>query len=122
MKGPPDIVAVYAPRLRDLTFEEFHVVARDTQHGIERSVCVSRGTLSSTSVDARNVFRAEIEAVAAAIVLVHNHPSGDPTPSPEDRQFTMQLAIAGRLINIPIYDHIIIGREGFVSFLEQQWL
>jgi DNA repair protein RadC len=64
------------------------------------------------------VFREAIAERAAAIILVHNHPSGDPTPSPDDRQVTRQLVEAGRLLDIPVHDHVIIGRGRYVSFAE----
>lgn len=73
-------------------------------------------------MDAREVFHAAIVERAESIVLLHNHPSGDPTPSPEDRVLTQQLVTAGRLLGIPVYDHVIIGQARYVSFLEQEWL
>jgi DNA repair protein RadC len=120
--SPIDITMLYALRLRDLPFEEFHVAALDTQNGVARDICVSRGLLSSSPVHTREVFYGAIEARAAAVILVHNHPSGDPTPSPEDRVLTQDLHVAGRLLDIPIYDHVIIGRGRYVSFREEGWL
>lgn len=117
-----DIVAHYTPRLRDLTHEEFHIAALDTQLGLERDICVSRGLLDSCPVHTREVFRGAIEVSASAVAIIHNHPSGDPAPSPEDQVLTQQLALAGRTLGIPVYDHIIIGRDRYVSFLEEQWL
>jgi DNA repair protein RadC len=117
-----DIASLYAPRLRDLPVEEFHVGVLDTQHGVERDICVSRGLLSSAPVHIREVFCGAIEARAAAVILVHNHPSGDPTPSPEDHVLTQHLAGAGRMLDIPVHDHVIIGHGCYVSFLEEQWL
>lgn len=122
IRSPGDITMLYAPRLRDLPFEEFHVAALDTQLAVERDICVSRGLLSTSPVHAREIFCGAIEARAAAVALVHNHPSGDPTPSPEDRVLTQQLAVAGRMLEIPVYDHVIIGRGSYVSFLEEEWL
>ena len=122
IRSPRDIVTRFAPRMRDLRVEEFHVVVLDTQHAIQRDITVTRGLLGSSPVHAREVFHAAIVERAESVVLVHNHPSGDPTPSPEDRVLTQQLAAAGRLLDIPIYDHVIIGRDGYVSFREEQWL
>ena len=79
---------------------------------------VSRGILNSSLVHPREVFREAIAERAASLVLVHNHPSGDPTPSPDDRAITAQLVAAGRLLDIPIQDHLVIGRGRFVSFAE----
>jgi DNA repair protein RadC len=122
VRSPADIVARFAPRLRDLTVEEFHVIVLDTQHGLQRDITVTQGLLSSSPVHTREVFKVAITEGAAAIVLLHNHPSGDPTPSPEDRTITQTLATAGRLLDIPIYDHVIIGRDRYTSFLEERWL
>jgi DNA repair protein RadC len=122
VRSPIDIVARFAPRLRDLTVEEFHVIVLDTQHGLQRDITVTHGLLSSSPVHTREVFRVAITEGAAAIVLLHNHPSGDPTPSAEDHVITMQLATAGRLLDIPVYDHVIIGRDRYTSFLEERWL
>jgi DNA repair protein RadC len=108
--------------MRDLTVEEFHVIVLDTQHGLQRDITVTQGLLSSSPVHTREVFRRAVMEGAAAIVLLHNHPSGDPTPSPEDRIITTQLATAGRLLDIPVYDHLIIGRDRYTSFLEERWL
>jgi len=122
VRSPLDIVMKFAPRMRDLTVEEFHVIVLDTQHGLQRDITVTHGLLSSSPVHTREVFQAAIVEGAAAIILLHNHPSGDPTPSPEDRVLTQQLATAGRLLDIPIHDHVIIGRDRYVSFREEQWL
>jgi len=81
-------------------------------------VLVSRGILNSSLVHPREVFREAIAERAASIVLVHNHPSGDPTPSPDDRAITSQLVAAGRLLDIPINDHLVIGRGRYISFAE----
>ena len=118
MRGPRDVWRFYGPRLEGLTVEEFHVAVLDSQHRLERDVLVSRGILNSSLVHPREVFREAIAERAASLVLVHNHPSGDPTPSPDDRAITSQLVAAGRLLDIPIQDHVVIGRGRFISFAE----
>jgi DNA repair protein RadC len=118
LRCPHDVVAAFAPRLQDLPVEEFHVAILDTQHRMERDVLISRGTLNASLVHPREVFREAIAERAASIVLVHNHPSGDPTPSREDRNITEQLALSGRLLDIPVHDHVIIGRGCYLSFAE----
>jgi DNA repair protein RadC len=118
MRGPRDVWRFYAPRLEGLTVEEFHVAILDSQHRLERDVLVSRGILNSSLVHPREVFREAIAERAASLVLVHNHPSGDPTPSADDRAITSQLVAAGRLLDIPIQDHVVIGRGRFLSFAE----
>jgi DNA repair protein RadC len=118
LRAPRDVWRVFAPRLEDLPVEEFHVAILDAQHRLERDVLVTRGILNSSLVHPREVFREAIAERAAAIILVHNHPSGDPTPSPDDRGVTEQLVAAGRLLDIPVHDHVIIGRGRYLSFAE----
>jgi DNA repair protein RadC len=118
LRGPKDVVAAFAPRLQELPVEEFHVAILDAQHRLERDVLVTRGLLNASLVHPREVFREAIADRAAAVILVHNHPRGDPTPSQEDRVVTDQLVAAGRLLDIPVHDHIIVGRGRYVSFAE----
>ena len=118
IRSPRDVVAHFAPRLEDLPVEEFHVAVLDAQHRLERDITVTRGILNSSLVHPREVFREAIAERAAAIILVHNHPSGDPTPSADDRNVTDQLVAAGRLLDIPVHDHVIIGRGRYTSFAE----
>lgn len=116
IREPEDVVRLLAPRLRDLEVEEFHLVALDSQSQVRRQVLVTRGLLNSSLVHPREVFRAAIAEAAAGIIVVHNHPSGDPSPSPEDRAVTRQLAEAGRLLDVPLYDHVIVAGDRFLSF------
>jgi DNA repair protein RadC len=116
--APRDVFANYAPRLEDCPVEEFHVAILDAQHRLERDVLITRGLLSSALVHPREVFREAIVGRAASVILVHNHPSGDPTPSPDDCSVTEQLVSAGRLLDIPVRDHVIVGRGRFMSFAE----
>ena len=95
VRSPRDVARLFAPRLEDLPVEEFHVAVLDAQHRLERDVTVTRGILTSSLVHPREVFREAIAERAAAVILVHNHPSGDPTPSPDDRIVTEQLVAAG---------------------------
>jgi len=118
LRSPRDVYRVFSPRLEDLPVEEFHVAVLDSQHRLERDVTVTRGILNSSLVHPREVFREAIAERAAAVILVHNHPSGDPTPSADDRTVTEQLVAAGRLLDIPVHDHVIIGRGRYVSFAE----
>lgn len=118
VSGPMDVYRLFAPRLEDLPVEEFHVAVLDTQHRLERDVTVTRGLLSASLVHPREVFREAIAERAASVILVHNHPSGDPTPSSDDRKVTSQLVAAGKLLDIPVHDHVIIGRGRYASFAE----
>lgn len=118
VRSPRDVARVFAPRLEDLPVEEFHVAILDAQHRLERDVTITRGILTSSLVHPREVFREAIAERAAAVILVHNHPSGDPTPSADDRLVTEQLVAAGKLLDIPVHDHLIIGRGRYTSFAE----
>lgn len=119
--GPADVQRYYGVRLRDLAVEEFHVLALGSQSQILADLLITRGILNSSLVHPREVFRGAIAEAAAGIIVVHNHPSGDPTPSADDRAVTRQLVDAGRLLDVPVYDHVIIGGGGgqrYVSFAE----
>ena len=118
INGPADVYELCGPALRDLNQEEFRVLLLNVQHAVLREIVVTRGTLDASVVHPREVFRAAIAESAAALVLVHNHPSGDPTPSREDREVTEQLAAAGRLIGISVLDHVVVGDGRYVSFVE----
>jgi DNA repair protein RadC len=103
-------------RLRDLDQEEFHLIMLNTQSEILREVFLSRGTLDASLVHAREVFRHALNESAASVVLVHNHPSGEPTPSIADRLLTEKLVEAGDLLGVPVSDHVIIGEGRYHSF------
>lgn len=118
IRSPRDVVAIMTPRMQDLAVEEFHVLVLDAQHRLERDITITRGILNSSLVHPREVFREAIAERAAAVILVHNHPSGDPTPSADDRKVTDQLVAAGRLLDLPVHDHVIIGRGRYTSFAE----
>jgi DNA repair protein RadC len=116
IREPEDVVRLLEGRLRDLQVEEFHLLALDSQSQVMREVLVTRGLLNSSLVHPREVFRPAIAEAAAGVIVVHNHPSGDPTPSAEDRAVTRQLVSAGQLLDLPLYDHVIIAGDRFVSF------
>ena len=109
MRGPEDVYRCLGPTLRDLPHEEFHALLLNTQHRMMSEVLVTRGILDASLVHPREVFRPAVMEGASAIILVHNHPSGDPTPSTEDHSVTRRLTRAGRAIGIPVLDHVIIG-------------
>jgi DNA repair protein RadC len=118
IRSPADVHRFYAARLRDLAVEEFHVLALDSQSQVLADLLITRGILNSSLVHPREVFRAAIAEAAAGIIVVHNHPSGDPTPSVDDRAVTRQLVEAGRLLDLPVYDHVVVGGDRYVSFAE----
>jgi DNA repair protein RadC len=121
-----DIVTML-PHLRDLTATEYHLLVLDTQYAVSSTIRLQTGLSCCAQVkrrafDQRTVFRAAIPKAPEALVLVHNHPNGDPSPSDADRELTRHLAIGGRLLDIPICDHVIVGRDTHISFLEHEWL
>ena len=120
MRSPRDVFAVMAPFGDQEEVEVFWTLCLDSQHRLlfDAPVVVTRGILNSSLVHPREVFRAAIVANAAAVILCHNHPSGDPTPSADDRLVTEQLAAAGRLLDIPVHDHVILGAGRYTSFAE----
>jgi DNA repair protein RadC len=112
----------YYPPLRDLRHEVFKIVLVDAKHAIIRDATVSEGSLTLSIVHPREVFNLAVRESAAAVIFVHNHPSGDPTPSDEDRALTARLVEAGDLLGIQVLDHLIIGDGHYVSFADQGWL
>lgn len=118
IRGPADVQRFYGPRLRDLVVEEFHVLALGAQSQVVGDRLITRGILNSSLVHPREVFRAAIAEAAAGIIVVHNHPSGDPTPSADDREVTRQLVDAGRVLDLPVYDHVVVAGERYLSFAE----
>jgi DNA repair protein RadC len=118
LSTPHDVYERMKLLMRDLPHEEFHVLLLNTQNHVLRDLQVTRGTLDASLVHPREVFRPAIIEAAAGVILVHNHPSGDPTPSAEDRAVTRQLREAGRTIGIEVLDHVIVGEERYVSFVE----
>jgi DNA repair protein RadC len=118
IRAPMDVYHWCRPVLGNLLVEEFRVLALDAQNRITRDMLVTRGTLTGSLVHPREVFRLAIGEAAAGVIVVHNHPSGDPTPSPEDRSVTRQLVEAGRVLDVPVYDHVIVGGDGYFSFAE----
>jgi DNA repair protein RadC len=114
MDAVPALMAILA----DEPNEVFAVVCLTTKYRVIGYHEVSRGTLNATLVEPRGVFEAALLAHAAAIIAVHVHPSGDPTPSPDDFEVTHRLAAAGRLLGIELLDHIILGDHRYCSFKE----
>lgn len=109
----------FARLAAEATKEEFHLVTLDTKHHIIGRHQLSVGLLDESLIHPREVFRPAIKDAASAILLVHNHPSGDPTPSAEDLAITRQVSEAGKMIGIEFLDHIIVGRHGSASLREQ---
>jgi DNA repair protein RadC len=117
--GPEDVAAAYAPSMRDLRKEIFKVVLLNTANIIIGDFTASEGGLAASIVEPRAVFQRAILENAAAVICLHNHPSGNLEPSREDIRITRQLAEAGRLMGIPLHDHLIIAGRGFTSLAER---
>ena len=114
-RQPADIVAYLGPEMADLPQEQLRVVLLDRRGRLLDAPLVYQGGQTETAVRLTDCFREAVRRSAAAVVLVHSHPSGDPAPSPEDVQLTDDAAHAGALLGIPVLDHVIIAHEGFVS-------
>ena len=99
--------------------EELHALALDSRNRLVRRVVVARGAVNQVATSAREVFRPLVLAGATRAIVVHNHPSGDAQPSPEDRQLTRRLGAAGDLLGIALLDHVIIASGGYFSFAEE---
>ena len=119
IRSPSDVYHHFHPRLRDARQEHFLVILLDARHRVLRSEMISQGTLTASLVHPREVFRPALRDAAAALVLVHNHPSGDPTPSTEDREVTARLASAGEILGVRVLDHIVVAERGFCSLREE---
>ena len=102
--------------------EHFVAIYLDARHRVTHVHTVSVGHLAGSLVHPREVFTPALRAAAAGMVLVHNHPSGDPDPSPEDHEVTRRLVAVGDLVGIRVLDHVVIGDGRYVSFLERGWL
>lgn len=119
LSSPAEVAGYFGPLLEAKKKEVFRVALLDSQNGLLRDVRISEGSLSASIVHPREVFRPAVIEAAAHLVLVHNHPSGDPTPSREDVQLTRQLVEGGRLLGLRVHDHVIIGHGAHVSLAER---
>lgn len=119
VKSPADVAAAYGPRLRDLPREVFVVLHLNTANVITGEYSLTSGGLAASIVEPRHVFERAILEHAASVVCLHNHPSGNPEPSREDVAITKQLCEAGRVLGIPVHDHLIIAGRGYTSLAER---
>lgn len=117
--GPEDVAHFAMPILRDELKEHFAILSLNTKNHIIGWDVVSVGSLTASIVHPREVFEVALRHHAASIILVHNHPSGDPAPSKEDIAVTQRLTKAGKVMDVPVLDHIIIGNHRFVSLKER---
>ncbi len=118
IKSAKDVFDYCSPKLNGIDKEHFMVLHLDSKNKIIKDEIISVGTLNSSIIHPREVFKSAIKESANAIILVHNHPSGDSQPSQEDKTITDKLFSAGDLLSIKVLDHVIIGREEYYSFKE----
>ena len=118
---PKDIYN-YLYEMRDLPQEQFRIVLLNNKNRIICQKLITQGTINASIVSPREVFHVATKHLAASLIIVHNHPSGDFNPSKEDLLATRSLVSAGKLLEIPILDHIIISSDGYFSFLENEIL
>jgi DNA repair protein RadC len=118
-KRSSEVARHYLPLLRDLRKEVFKVLLLNRANRLIRDVPVSEGTLDASIVHPREVFREALLESASTVILIHNHPSGNPSPSEEDLRITKQLVEAGRLLGIKVLDHIILAGDSYRSFADE---
>ena len=118
LRTPREAAAYLLPAFGSRPVEQFGVVLLDTKHRVLRTTVVAVGTLNTTVVQPRDVFREAVLGAAASVVVFHNHPSGDPSPSPDDVELTARMAAAGTLMGIDMVDHIVLGDTRYCSFKE----
>jgi len=117
--SPADIAALVQYEMSALEQEELRVILLDTRNSVMDVVTVYKGSLNSSQVRVGELFKEAIRRNAAAVVLIHNHPSGDPTPSPDDVAVTRAIVEAGKLLDIEVLDHLVIGAGRYISLKER---
>ncbi|WP_224368704.1 RadC family protein [Hyalangium versicolor] len=122
LRTPKEISAYLLPVLSALRREVFHVLCFNPRNVLLADVRVAEGTMNTCPVDPREVYAAALTTRATAIALAHNHPSGDPEPSAQDLQLTLQLVDAGRVLGIKVLDHLVVGDGTYVSLMERGFL
>ena len=117
---PQDVFNLLGPEMQGLAQEQLRVLLLNTRNGVMAQRIVYQGNVNSSIVRPAEVFRAAIIDSAPSIIISHNHPSQDPTPSPEDVKITRDLVQGGKLLGIDVLDHIVIGGSRYVSLKEQK--
>lgn len=118
--SPSDVADIFIPILRDELQEQFIVICLNSSNKIIKFKIITTGTLNSSVVHAREIFKVAVENSSASIILLHNHPSGNPEPSNEDITITKRLVEAGKIMDIPVFDHIIIAGNKFTSLVDKR--
>ena len=118
--SPQDIADIFVPILRDDNKEKFIVVCLNSANKLIKYETISVGNLNSSVVHPREIFKVAIDNNSASIILIHNHPSGNPEPSNEDIRVTKKIVETGKIMDIPVFDHLIIAGETYTSFVEKR--
>lgn len=113
-----DVFQHFSPQFQNSRKEIFKIALLDQKNRVLRDVTVSQGSLTETVVHPREVFNPAVRDSAASVIFLHNHPSGDPTPSHEDKEMTRRLVAAGSLLGIRVLDHVVIGSDSYFSFAD----
>lgn len=122
IKNPSDVHNLLKDKMRYYDREYFKAVFLNTKHHVIAVEIISIGSLDASLVHPRELFKSSIKKSAAAVILVHNHPSGDPSPSREDVEVTRRMIEAGEIIGIQVLDHLVIGKDSFVSLKERGFI
>ncbi|MEK6932885.1 MAG: DNA repair protein RadC [Nanoarchaeota archaeon] len=120
IRNAKDVYNIFSDKFREYKQESLNVILLDTKNKIINTKEISIGTLNSSLMHPREIFKEAIRESAYSIIIVHNHPSGDPEPSKEDIEMTKKIIEAGKLLNILVLDHVIIGKDKFWNWLEAQ--
>ncbi len=120
ISSPNDVAEIFIPILKDELKEHFIVVCLNSANKIIKFETVSIGNLNSSVAHPREIFKTAIENSSASIILIHNHPSGNPEPSNEDISITKKMVESGKILDIPVFDHLIIAGNGYTSFVERR--
>jgi len=118
--SPQDIAEIFIPLLRDEVKEKFIVVCLNSANRVTKYETISIGNLNSSVVHPREIFKVAIDNSSASIILIHNHPSGNPEPSNEDIKITKKIVESGKILDISVFDHLIIAGETYTSFVEKR--
>lgn len=119
VKSPQDVAALVGPEMRGLDHEEMRVASLNTRNRIVDVSTIYRGSVHTTVIRVGELFRSALFHNATSVIILHNHPGSDPSPSPEDIAVTREIVQAGKLLDIEILDHLVIGDPGFVSLKER---
>lgn len=119
VRGYEDVVSWARPRLATLDHEEVWLLTLDAHNGVKSTRRIAQGGLHGCALTTRDILTPALRDAASAIVLVHNHPSGDPKPSPEDVRMTRAVADACEIVGVPLFDHVVVARDGACSLFEE---